>query len=77
MTAALGLPAGFFDSNFDNPILILRPIHYTAEQSDINDGVFGAGIPWSQAFKAHLSQIFMVMQFHPGKGRAAMGPRSR
>ena len=43
MTAALDLPAGFFNEVFDNPILTLRPIHYTAEQSDIDGGTFGAG----------------------------------
>lgn len=43
MTAALHLPAGFFNNVFDNPILTLRPIHYTAEQSDVAGGTFGAG----------------------------------
>ena len=43
MATALQLPEGFFDSYFTNPILTLRPIHYTAEQSDPSGGVFGAG----------------------------------
>ena len=40
---ALDLPKDYFKSNFDDPILTLRPIHYTAEVSDAAGGVFGAG----------------------------------
>lgn len=41
---ALGLPAGFFDACFSDPILTLRPIHYTAEQSDASNGILAAGM---------------------------------
>lgn len=40
---ALELPEGYLDPFFVDPILTLRPIHYTAEVSDVQDGVFGAG----------------------------------
>jgi isopenicillin N synthase-like dioxygenase len=43
MTEALGLPKGYFNNDFEEPIITLRPIHYSAEQSDVTDGVFGAG----------------------------------
>lgn len=56
MTAALDLPAGFFNDVFDNPILILRPIHYTAEQSDVAGGTFGAGKK-TQASKKFLQVL--------------------
>jgi hypothetical protein len=44
MTEALGLPAGYFKDDFKEPIITLRPIRYTAEQSDVTAGIFGAGI---------------------------------
>ena len=43
VTEALELPPEFFKKSFEDPVLTLRPIHYTAEQSDVADGVFGAG----------------------------------
>lgn len=42
---ALDLPEGYLHPYFEDPILTLRPIHYTAEVSDVQDGVFGAGMP--------------------------------
>ncbi|GAQ89396.1 2-oxoacid-dependent dioxygenase [Klebsormidium nitens] len=42
---ALGLPDGFFDrpGMFDKPSVFLRPLHYNAEPSAPEDGIFGAG----------------------------------
>ncbi|GAQ82514.1 hypothetical protein KFL_001140020 [Klebsormidium nitens] len=42
---ALGLPEGFFKKPgmFDNPMTVLRLLHYTEEKSAPEEGVFGAG----------------------------------
>ena len=43
LAEALDLPADWFEPRFQEPLMTLRPIHYTAEQSSPTDGVFGCG----------------------------------
>ena len=43
LAEALDLPADYFSPFFQEPLMTLRPIHYTAEQSSPTDGVFGCG----------------------------------
>lgn len=43
LALALDLPADHFDAFFTSPLLTLRPIHYTAEQSSVTDGVLSCG----------------------------------
>ncbi|KAK9814115.1 hypothetical protein WJX72_000846 [[Myrmecia] bisecta] len=40
---ALQLPADHFDSNFDKPLINLRPLHYSAKVSRPSEGIYGAG----------------------------------
>ena len=40
LAEALDLAPDFFDPYFKEPLLTLRPIHYTAEQSSPTDGIF-------------------------------------
>ena len=41
---ALGLVPEHFDSLFDPPMIMLRPLHYQGRISAPEDGVFGAGV---------------------------------
>ncbi|KAL4428005.1 hypothetical protein ABPG75_002094 [Micractinium tetrahymenae] len=43
LALSLGLPADYFAPYFTQPMLFLRPLHYSAEKSDVSDGLFGAG----------------------------------
>eukprot|EP00873_Tetraselmis_striata_P026460 jgi/Tetstr1/446724/TSEL_034212.t1 len=43
LALSLDLPRTWFDDKFDDPLTILRPLHYSAEVSRVEDGVFGAG----------------------------------
>ena len=43
LALALDQPADYFDAKFSHPTCTLRPIHYTAEGSDPNNGLFAAG----------------------------------
>ena len=43
LAMSLGLPADFFLAYFRYPMLMLRPLHYTARVSQPTKGVFGAG----------------------------------
>eukprot|EP00798_Chlamydomonas_sp_ICE-L_P028005 gene28005-31102_t len=43
LALTLGLEATYFDSYFQPPMMVLRPLHYTAQISKPTDGVFGAG----------------------------------
>jgi hypothetical protein len=43
LALALSLPPNYFLDKFDKAALTLRPIHYTAEGSDPNKGLFAAG----------------------------------
>lgn len=40
---SLGLPPHYFDAQFDPPMVMLRPLHYSGTVSAPDDGVFGAG----------------------------------
>lgn len=40
---ALGLPSDFFESKFDRPTALMRPLHYAACRSQPEDGIFAAG----------------------------------
>lgn len=40
---SLGLPADHFASFFSSPMIFLRPLHYAAQVSKPDDGVYGAG----------------------------------
>ena len=43
LALSLGLPPGHFDGQFARAMLALRPLHYTATQSDPEAGIFAAG----------------------------------
>ncbi|KAG2482592.1 hypothetical protein HYH03_018476 [Edaphochlamys debaryana] len=43
LALSLGLPPDHFHPAFEQPMVTLRPLHYTAEISDPGAGVFGAG----------------------------------
>lgn len=43
LALSLHLPPDFFAPFFSRPMLFLRPLHYSAERSDVAEGVFGAG----------------------------------
>eukprot|EP00878_Enallax_costatus_P005060 GHUV01005320.1.p1 GENE.GHUV01005320.1~~GHUV01005320.1.p1 ORF type:complete len:325 (+),score=87.88 GHUV01005320.1:753-1727(+) len=43
LALSLGLPAEYFDEYFTSPMVALRPLHYSAEVSAPNAGVFAAG----------------------------------
>jgi isopenicillin N synthase-like dioxygenase len=43
LALALDLPPDYFNDKFSQAALTLRPIHYTAEASDPNNGLFAAG----------------------------------
>ncbi|ETO30477.1 hypothetical protein RFI_06646 [Reticulomyxa filosa] len=40
---SLNLEENFFDNKFQNPLDVLRLLHYTSEPSNISSGIFGAG----------------------------------
>ncbi|DBB09057.1 TPA: hypothetical protein ACH3X3_007680 [Trebouxia sp. C0006] len=40
---ALQLPTDFFDMHFDKPMIALRPLHYSAQTSLPDEGIYGAG----------------------------------
>ena len=42
---ALDLPAPYFHPYFEQPMLMLRPLHYQGRVSAPEDGIFGAGEP--------------------------------
>ena len=43
MALTLDLPRDYFDSYFEPPMVMLRPLHYAAQVSNPGEGVFGAG----------------------------------
>eukprot|EP00877_Chromochloris_zofingiensis_P004722 jgi/Chrzof1/14250/Cz08g31020.t1 len=43
LALSLGLPAEHFHAMFDPPMMFLRPLHYSAQVSNPDAGVFGAG----------------------------------
>ncbi|KAL4445389.1 hypothetical protein ABPG77_011214 [Micractinium sp. CCAP 211/92] len=43
LALSLNLPAEYFAPFFTRPMLFLRPLHYSAEKSNVSDGLFGAG----------------------------------
>lgn len=45
---ALRLPRDYFDEKFQKPMAFLRPLHYTAEVSNVEGGQFAAGEPPSE-----------------------------
>lgn len=51
---ALHLPHGYFVERFTNPLMTLRPIHYTAEESRPDQGVLGAGAHTDWGFFTYL-----------------------
>lgn len=61
LALALDLPADYFDSKFDRAVMTLRPIHYTAEGSDPERGLFAAG---AHTDWGHLT--FLVTDGTPG-----------
>ena len=54
MAEALHLPEHYFQDKFRNPLLTLRPIHYTAEESKPDEGVLGAGAHTDWGFLTYL-----------------------
>ena len=61
IASALDLPRGYFEPHFVDPILTLRPIHYTAEQSDVEGGVFGAG-PYPCSLHATVTNVALFIR---------------
>ncbi|KAK9800874.1 hypothetical protein WJX73_003920 [Symbiochloris irregularis] len=51
---ALHLPREYFLERFTNPLMTLRPIHYTAEESKPDQGVLGAGAHTDWGFLTYL-----------------------
>lgn len=51
---ALHLPQDYFLRRFTNPLMTLRPIHYTAEESKPAEGVLGAGAHTDWGFLTYL-----------------------
>lgn len=43
LALSLGLPVDHFAPFFTRPMVFLRPLHYSAERSDVEGGVWGAG----------------------------------
>lgn len=54
MAQALQLPDDYFQERFKNPLLILRPIHYTAEESLPDQGILGAGAHTDWTFLTYV-----------------------
>ncbi|MEW5304578.1 MAG: hypothetical protein WDW38_009303 [Sanguina aurantia] len=43
LSLSLGLPPDHFSAVFDKPLVMLRPLHYSAAISKPSEGIFGAG----------------------------------
>ena len=43
LALTLGLDAAFFDDKFDEPMLMLRLLHYSAARSEVSRGVYACG----------------------------------
>lgn len=43
LALALNLPKDYFDQSFREPMAYLRPLHYSAEKSSEEAGIYGSG----------------------------------